>query len=223
MPDMDGFALARAIRRDPAIAETVLILLTAFDERGQGEQALQAGFAAYLTKPLKQTHLLDAMARVLSNQERGAWTARRNGKTATPGPRHAAVTLRTEQPILLVEDNAANQRVAVVQLEKLGCRVEVVTNGREAVESVTRADANYALVFMDVQMPEMDGYEATRAIRSAELITGRHVPIIAMTANAMPGDRETALAAGMDGYISKPLDQNALQGEIERWLPSAAG
>lgn len=219
MPDMDGFALARAIQRDPAIAETVLILLTAFDERGQGEQALLAGFAAYLTKPLKQTHLLDAMARVLSNREQGAWTARRNGK---PAPRHAGAPLRTERPILLVEDNPANQRVAVVQLEKLGCCVEVVTNGRQAVEAVTHADTNYALVFMDVQMPEMDGYEATRAIRGAELVTGRHIPIIAMTANAMPGDRETALAAGMDGYLSKPLDQNALREEIARWLPSIA-
>ncbi len=121
--------------------------------------------------------------------------------------------------ILLVEDNIVNQRVATRMIERLGHRVEVITNGREAVEAI--ASEAYDLALMDCQMPIMDGYEATRAIRQRETQTGQHLPIIALTANAMHGDREKCLEAGMDDYVSKPVDQAILQELLQKWLPAS--
>ncbi|PLS79714.1 MAG: histidine kinase, partial [Chloroflexi bacterium] len=223
MPDMDGFAVARAVQRDPDIVGTPLILLTAFDERGQGEQALGAGFGAYLTKPVKQSHLFDAIANLVTTRTRSAEPIL---ETASPDrlmPSAAAVTappLATAS-ILLAEDNPTNQKMALLQLEKLGFKAEAVANGRKAVDAVVHDANSYALILMDVQMPELDGLAATRAIRKAELTTGRHIPIIAMTANAMQGDREACIAAGMDDYISKPVNRDKLLQVLERWLPVA--
>ncbi len=123
--------------------------------------------------------------------------------------------------ILLAEDNPTNQKMALLQLEKLGFKAEAVANGRKAVDAVVHDANSYALILMDVQMPEMDGLAATRAIRKAELTTGRHIPIIAMTANVMQGDREACIAAGMDDYISKPVNRDKLRQVLERWLPVA--
>ncbi len=111
--------------------------------------------------------------------------------------------------------------MALLQLEKLGFKAEAVANGRKAVDAVVHDANSYALILMDVQMPEMDGLAATRAIRKAELTTGRHIPIIAMTANVMQGDREACIAAGMDDYISKPVNRDKLRQVLERWLPVA--
>jgi polar amino acid transport system substrate-binding protein len=121
---------------------------------------------------------------------------------------------------LLVEDNPVNQKVARMQLENLGYRVQVVGNGREAVDAVARGEG-YALILMDMQMPEMDGVTATKAIRRAEIASGRRLPIVAMTANAMEGDRETCIAAGMDDYISKPVNREKLRAALERWVHPA--
>lgn len=223
MPDMDGFALVRAIQREKALAATATILLTAYDERGQGEQALNAGFAAYLVKPVHQSQLFDALASVIADRRRSPRAAgaeavtslsedgSASGGTArrgSTGKGQAGVELRKKPSrglVLLAEDNLANRKVATLQLEKLGYAVDGVENGRLAVEAYLKRPDAYHMILMDVQMPEMDGYAATRAIRKSELTSGRHVQIVAMTANAMQGDREACLAVGMDDYISKPV------------------
>jgi CheY-like chemotaxis protein len=222
MPDMDGFALARAIRRDPAINDMHLILLTAFDERGQGEEALQSGFSAYLVKPVKRSHLLDAIATVATSKAQPVNRPPSRSKSTGFVPRVRLArsdALNAGRLLLLVEDNPANQKLALTQLEKLGYVADAVMNGREAVDAVARGDTDYALILMDVQMPEMDGFAATKAIRRVEMTTGKHIPIVAMTANAMQGDREACLAVGMDDYISKPVNREKLREALERWLP----
>ncbi len=222
MPEMDGFAVARAVRRNAQLARAPLVLLTAFDERGLGEQALQGGFAAYLTKPVKRAHLLQAIESVIgrSREADRAETTRSQGGPRVRGSRAGAI--KAGRLLLLVEDNPINQKLALAQLDTLGYVVDAVMNGREAVEAVTAGTAQHALILMDVQMPEMDGFAATKAIREAEVTTGRHVPIVAMTANAMQGDREACLAAGMDDYISKPVNRDKLREVLERWLPVQA-
>ncbi len=216
MPGMDGFALARAIQRNPRIASIHLILLTAHEKRGQGEQALRMGFSAYLTKPIKQSLLLDAIADTML------------ARTPVPHPSPAS-SLHAEPPrpngqqhtLLLAEDNPANQRLAIRQLNKLGYQVYTATNGREALDLYLGGEVPFQLILMDCHMPEMDGFEATRAIRKAEAVSGTHIPIIAMTANAMMGDRETCIAAGMDDYISKPVTLQRLRDVLAQWVPLA--
>ncbi len=222
MPGLDGFEIARTIQAVPALAATKLILLTAFDQQGQGETALNAGFSAYLTKPIRQSQLLDAIAttalarpRLIGEiepdpQSKGTTSDEKEGSAPTTG-----------FPILLVEDNPANQTLALRQLQRLGYGVHAVSNGREAVESYLEAADPYKLILMDCHMPEMDGFEATKMIRHAEFSSGTHVPIVAMTANAMQGDRETCLAAGMDDYISKPVTMKRLREVLEFWIPAA--
>jgi PAS domain S-box-containing protein len=212
MSEMDGFALARAIQRDPALTRTRLILLTAFDERGQGAQALQSGFVAHLTKPIKQSQLFDALVSTL-------------GERVVPAPDRLlhpdaapALPLQPDQRILLVDDHAVNQQLALRQLAKLGYAADIAANGREAVEAVA-AGPPYALILMDCQMPEMDGFAASRAIRDRERAGGGRTPIVAMTANAMQADRDACLQAGMDDYLSKPVRQAELQRVLARWLP----
>lgn len=219
MPSMDGFAVARAIERDPTIAQTRLILVTAFDEHGLGEQALRSGFGAYLVKPVKQSQLFDAIANTIAKTPR---TSKQRRGTGTGGKASRAEA-QCGKLVLLVEDNPANQKVAMLQLGQLGYTVELAANGREAVDLVTRSPHTYDLILMDINMPEMDGYSATRAIRSAEITTGHHVPIIAMTANAMPGDRDSCVAAGMDDYLSKPIRRDTLREMLQRWLPIEQG
>ncbi len=219
MAGMDVFTLATILGRDPELAATRLILLTAFDEQGLGQRALEAGFAAYLTKPVKQSYLYDTIMRVMRSARPSVEPAPASAFTVhTPDTATARPALTaSDQLILLAEDHPVNQEVALLQLQQLGFAAHAVANGRDAVEAVSRVP--YALVFMDCQMPEMDGYEATRIIRKAEVSNGRHVPIIAMTAHAMQGDREACLAAGMDDYISKPVTFEKLQQVLQRWMP----
>ncbi|MFP4440240.1 MAG: PAS domain S-box protein [Chloroflexaceae bacterium] len=218
--DMDGFELAQIIRDDPLIANTPLLLLTRLDQREQRQLAAQAGFSAYLTMPVKRGPFLETMVGVLTGTAQMSSVDIGSEAFALQidtGP-DVLHTARTEKLILLVEDNPANQRLALRQLEKLGYTVHAVTNGREAVEAVRCAAGVYALVLMDCQTPEMDGYAATSAIRDMEQTSGRHLPIVAMTANAMQGDREACLAVGMDDYISKPVSLHSLRSVLERWI-----
>jgi CheY-like chemotaxis protein len=208
MPGMDGRELAETIMADPALARTRLIMLSSVSQSGHGTAAQRAGIAAMLTKPVRQSHLFSCLLSVMGATERPALPSPGAGRSAeAQAPLHARV--------LVVEDNVVNQKVAVRLLEKLGCRVDVAANGLEAVELL--AELAYDLVFMDCQMPEMDGFEATRTIRQREASSGHHVPIIAMTANAMQGDSEQCLAAGMDDYLSKPVSFEALAAAARKW------
>ncbi len=223
MPDMDGFALARTIQREPALAATRLLLVTAFDERDQAEQALRSGFAAYLTKPLKQSALFAALAAATPRDDHGASShlAAEHDRAGDARSLAAAVAPPSalQRRILLAEDNAVNQQVVTLQLRKLGFAADIVPNGRAAVEAAARG--GYDLVLMDCQMPEMDGYTAATRIRDGEGSRAR-IPIIALTANAMTGDRERCLTAGMDDYLAKPIDPERLRAVLNHWLPAAA-
>jgi PAS domain S-box-containing protein len=225
MPRMDGITIAQIIHGDKALDKTKLILLTAFDQRNLGMEAIEAGFSAYLTKPVKQSLLFDAIAEAVngasSTQEDRPDTGSLRNKSLTTQLTQTGA-LRAGRLILVAEDNPANQRVVQLQLQKLGYIAQVVGNGGEAVEAiklVMRTPGRYALVIMDCQMPEMDGFEATRMIRQIESVTGDHTPIIAMTANAMQGDQEACMAAGMDDYISKPVNMGRLAEVLNLWMP----
>jgi signal transduction histidine kinase/DNA-binding response OmpR family regulator len=211
MPGMDGVMLARQIKAAPSLQSTPLVMLSSFGSRPQGEEAQQASIAAYLTKPVRQSQLYDCLATVLSRSTRPSLAAA-PGHALSEIPRHARV--------LVAEDNVVNQKVAMRMLEKLGCRVDVVANGLEAVEAVARI--MYDGVFMDCQMPEMDGYEATAVIRQHERPERPRLPIIAMTANAMQGDREQCLAAGMDDYVGKPVTTDDLLAVLRKWVWTSA-
>ena len=216
MPGMDGLELAGQIKNDPALARTALILVTSVPGRADSRHLSELGIDASLVKPVKQSHLYDAIATVMGlksaqrPEEEGAAVSRRP-------PRTTDKTERSHFRILLVEDNVVNQKVGVRILEKAGYRCDVAGNGREALEAFSRIP--YDLVLMDCQMPVMDGYEATREIRSRER-QGRHTPIIAMTAHALRGDRELCLQAGMDDYISKPVTAADLEAMLARYLPA---
>ncbi len=215
MPEMDGMQLARAIQADPAMRSMPLILLTAFDHRGQGEAAIQAGFSAYLTKPVKQSLLLDTIANTLTQQQGGQAAVR-----VVPEARSEVSLIQAhgDVKILLAEDNIPNQRLAVAQLTKLGYQVETVTDGLQALQKVLTYPEKYALILMDCQMPQMDGFRATREIRAYERANGGHIPIVAMTANALQGDKDACVDAGMDDYLSKPVTKDALKTMLEKWL-----
>ena len=214
MPEMDGLDLARAIKEKTSLAGVKLVLLTSFGRRGHGAEAARIGISAYLTKPVDEADLYDCLVEVLGEGSR----------TQAPHlvTRH---TLRELRPpagarVLVAEDNEVNQKVAVRILERLGYRVDVADNGREALEACGRT--SYDAVLMDGQMPGMDGFEATRRIREREK-GGERLPIIAMTASAMKGDREKCLEAGMDDYISKPVTPEALEAVLRRWVRPPAG
>jgi PAS domain S-box-containing protein len=224
MPERDGFAVARAIWKEPELSKLPIILLTAYDEREQADQALRAGFAAYLLKPVKHATLIETLSNVISATRVAAPIVPIDpGRTEMLelNSSHPAKPRNAGRPILLVEDNLANQKLVLAQLEKLGYVVQPVGSGKAAVDLITKIPGRYALVLMDCQMPEMDGYEATRIIRQYEQANGRtHLPIIAMTAAAMEEDRKACLAAGMDDYASKPVRAEVLRTMIERWLPT---
>jgi two-component system, sensor histidine kinase and response regulator len=264
MPGMDGLELARAIKADPLLAPTRLILLTAQGQRGDAQAAQAAGYAAYLTKPIHESRLYECLLAVVTLSV-----------PATPTTlitRHSLAEAKTQGAIkiLLAEDNVINQKVATRMLEKLGYRVDVAANGKEALEALGRID--YAAILMDCQMPEMDGFAATAEIRRREALgvrgeaqdegmrecealsvkreaedeirktcdalgvrgeasssapyplplTPHRLPVIAMTANAQPEDRAQCLEAGMDDYISKPVQSKVLADVLAHWIPSAS-
>jgi signal transduction histidine kinase/DNA-binding response OmpR family regulator len=217
MPEMDGEVLSRAIKADATIADTPLVMLTSVGSIGEVSRMEQAGLAAYLTKPLKQSHLFDCISTVAATPH----TPETLSKTRII-TKHALEQMRERSKVrvLVAEDNPVNQKVASRTLDKLGFRCEIASNGVKALEALS--NGGFDVVLMDCQMPEMDGFEATRRIRAHEAQTGKHVPIIAMTANAMSGDRELCLQAGMDDYIAKPFNPSELTAILERWsIPTA--
>lgn len=201
MPGMDGFELAEAIKKDPHLAGVTMIMLTSVGQRGHAARCQELGFSAYLLKPINSQELLDTISAALLETTLG--NARQGILT-----RHSIRESKHRFKILLAEDNPVNQRLAVRMLQKMGHIVSVAHNGRQALQAVE--DEQFDLVLMDIQMPELDGLESTAAIREKEKPSGRHIPIIAMTAHAMTGDRERCLQAGMDGYVSKPINANEL-------------
>jgi PAS domain S-box-containing protein len=210
MPDVDGFALAGQIKQNPDLAGAVLLMLSSAGRPDDADRCRQLGIAICLTKPVKQSELLDA---ILTARHEAAGAAERHAPEGAP-----AGTRRLR--VLLAEDNVVNQRLAVQLLERAGHAVIVAGSGREAVEAVAREP--FDLVLMDVQMPDMGGFEATALIRQAERETGRHVPIVAMTAHAMKGDRERCLAAGMDDYVAKPVRARELFDAVARAVPASS-
>ncbi len=217
MPEMDGEAVARAIGADPALAGTRLVLASGMMSRPPEEWLRDLGFAAFLRKPVRLEELAPALLRAF---DRTTTIAARPVSENGPAPAASMESARTAGPrVLVVDDNSVNLKVAARMLGKLGCRVDVAGNGAEAVELVRKLP--YAVVFMDCMMPEMDGYEATAAIRAMPGPVAR-TPIVAMTANAMQGDREHCLAAGMDDYLSKPVRHEQLHQALTRWAPEPA-
>ncbi|HYB19346.1 MAG TPA: response regulator, partial [Thermodesulfobacteriota bacterium] len=180
--------------------------------RGDAREMQEIGFAAYLTKPVKRSQLRDGLELVAS---RKPWEAKTQSLPIVTRF-SVAENKRGRVRILLAEDNIINQKVALRHLERIGYRADAVANGKEVLSALERI--SYDLIFMDVQMPEMDGFEATAIIRRKERETGGHIPIIAMTAHAMKGDRERCLEAGMDDYVSKPIQPQSLIEVIGRWL-----
>ncbi|HET6934109.1 MAG TPA: MASE1 domain-containing protein [Candidatus Angelobacter sp.] len=223
MPGMNGLELANTIKSDPQLAATRLVLLTSMAMRGQAELAKQAGIVAYLTKPIHRADLYDCLTMIVDMPANSSSGSLEVG--AASQPRDVLVTrhvikeaTRAARPrILVAEDNIASQKIVVGHLEKLGYRADVVANGLEAVDAVARLP--YALVLMDCQMPEMDGWEATAMIRKEERARGsQRLPIIAITANAMPGDREKCCKAGMDDYLAKPVMLEEIRVLLSRWI-----
>jgi signal transduction histidine kinase/CheY-like chemotaxis protein/HPt (histidine-containing phosphotransfer) domain-containing protein len=206
MPDLDGFELAQRITRDQRYRRTRVVMLTSAGEPEDVARCGKLGISAYLTKPVKQSELFDVVVSVLSDPV--------VEKPKSPKKTRAKRGLR----VLLAEDNQVNQLVASRILEKLGHQVTVVSSGRQAVSAAQAG--KFDVIVMDVQMPEMDGLEATAEIRRWERTTGKHVPIIAMTAHAMKGDRERCLEAGMDGYTSKPIRIKELEQAISKLVPT---
>ena len=212
MPDRDGFALAEAIKSDPALAGTTVVMLTSAGQPGDAGRCRALGVAGYLTKPIKGSELRSTLVMAL-----GVQTADRERPALIT--RHSVREAHQTGRILLVDDNVVNQLVARRVLEKRGHTVVVANNGHEALAMLeAAASAGFGCVLMDVQMPGMDGFECTAAIRKREQMTGGRLPIIAMTAHAMKGDEERCLAAGMDAYVSKPIQPDQLLDVVERQL-----
>src|SRR5260221_5594424 len=204
MPKMDGFAVVEQIRRRPELSTATIMMLTSAGHQGDAARCKELGVSAYLLKPIRQSELREAIARVLgANKPEGVIPL--ITRYSLQDAREPGSSLK----VLLAEDNAVNLRL----LEKRGHRVAVAENGLEALAALKKED--FDLVLMDVQMPEMDGMEATAGIRKGEKRTGEHVAVIALTAHAMKGDREKGLAAGMDGYLTKPIRPQELDDALE--------
>ena len=201
MPEMDGFVLAEWIKKNPESGAATIMMLSSAGQRGDAKRCREIGVSAYLPKPIRQSELLDAILTALETKS----LAQSSRPLVT---RHSLREDGNRLRILLAEDNAVNQVLAVRLLEKRGHRVTLAGNGQEALAAL--AKASFDLVLMDVQMPQMNGLEATAAIREKEKSSGQHLPIIAMTAHAMVGDKERCLEAGMDGYLTKPIQLEKL-------------
>jgi CheY-like chemotaxis protein len=227
MPGMSGLALTEEIKSDAVLSATQLIIMHTVGRRGSSASWAEAGINGYVTKPVKQSALFDAIvdaATAPGNPRLGPAAARlQTFKTTTELSRLMARPVASPRMsnvrVLVAEDNMVNQKVALRQLLSLGFRADSVANGREVLEAMVRIP--YKVIFMDCQMPEMDGYEATRQLRARPGDKGK-VTIIAMTANALEGDRESCLEAGMDDYLSKPVKQEDLERVLRRWLPAEA-
>jgi CheY-like chemotaxis protein len=233
MSPTDGIELARAIQARAEGGNPKLVLLTSFGRRGDAKAAKEAGLAAYLTKPIRERQLHDCLVAVITRRPMASGVpVTKEAPSLITRHTLAETKAQVDLRILLAEDNIINQKVAVRLFQRLGYRLDVVANGREAVKAVSRS--RYDVVFMDCQMPDMDGFEATREIRQHEASLVKReaqneirvtsderrgpprVLIIAMTANAMRGDRERCLAAGMDDYLAKPISVDALAGILDR-------
>jgi CheY-like chemotaxis protein len=212
MPEMSGFELAGAVRADAAIGETPLVMLTSSGQRGDGQRCRDLGIDGYLPKPTSRSDLLEAIKTVLTGSPAGGAD---QGGVVT---RHTIAESRRHLHILVAEDNPVNQEVVAAMLRKRGHRIDVVANGRAAVEAAART--RYDVVLMDIQMPELDGFEATHAIRATP--SGKDLPIIALTAHALSGERERCLSHGMTDYLTKPLRGHELFAAVEGWAPSGA-
>ena len=209
MPHIDGFMVAERIRGNPGLRDVTILMLTSAQRSSDVRRCRELGLAAYLVKPVTQKELRAIVIKVLSNTP--ALVTSRLEVSEPPPDR----TLR----ILLAEDNVVNQKVAVSLLSRLGHEVTVAPDGQVAIDAYRRQ--TFDLILMDVQMPVLSGYDATRAIREIEQTTGTHIPIVAMTARAMKGDRESCLDAGMDDYMSKPIQGKLLMEVIRRALSAS--
>ena len=234
MPEMNGEELGRSIKQDPNLADTILIMVSSMGTRGDVVRLKKIGFAAYLTKPIKQSQLYDCLATTAK-----IWKEKKQPQDATIVTRHSLADNKKQGiRILLAEDDATNQKVALHILKKFGYRADAAGNGQEVLQALEKIP--YDIVLMDIQMPVMDGYAVTRRIRELELKAQRiklnkndsedlsdseiklsaqsgRIPIIAMTAHAMKGDREKCIAAGMDDYTPKPINPEELLEKIEKW------
>ncbi len=217
MPGMDGEALGRAIQADVRLKATRMVLLTSMGNRGDAKRFGEMGFAAYLSKPVRYQELVIALSLAMSATN--DFTQRPQSIVTKHTARENLSRFENRQgKVLLVEDNPTNQQVALGVLQKLGVQADVAANGRDALSALETSP--YDLVLMDVQMPVMDGFEATRRIRThAAPVRNPAIPIVAMTAHAMQGDREKCIAAGMNDYLSKPIDFGELSATLRRWLP----
>ncbi len=213
MPEMDGETLGKIIKEDPDLRDAILVMMTSMGNRGDVLRLEEIGFSAYLTKPVKQSQLFDCLQTVYNGDQHPSRRPARRIVT-----RHIlSEKSRQKIRVLIAEDNIINQKVAVKMIEKLGFRADAVANGWEAVKALESIP--YDLVLMDCQMPEMDGYEATRWIRNFQSgVINHEIPIIAMTARAMQGDREECIDAGMDDYLSKPVNASSLREMLDKYL-----
>jgi CheY-like chemotaxis protein len=225
MPDADGFALAAEIKRVPTLADAVVLMLTSGDYQGDMQRCKEIGVAAYLTKPVRQAELQTAITKALHARRMrpAAPAAAVHAAGVQHQPAGAAVGKASEhgRHILVVEDNPTNQKLAVAILAKDKYDVVVAESGQDALQMFRERGETFDLILMDVQMPGMDGLETTGAIREIEA-GRRRIPIIAVTARAMQGDRDRCLAAGMDDYLAKPIHPAELLALLKRYLPEPA-
>jgi len=226
MPDVDGFDLAHLVRADPRVGDVPMVMLTSSAQRGEAQQAEQNGITAYLTKPVRSTQLHQALRTSLGAEQPGA-ARDRAAETPQLLPRIPSQGVAADPPVspagsglvLLVEDNAVNQKVLTAVLSRIGYAVHVAANGEQALQRLARE--SYDAVLMDCQMPVMDGYQATAELRRREG-TGPRTPVIALTASAMAEDRDRCLAAGMDDYLTKPVNMQNLAAALAHWLQAGA-
>jgi CheY-like chemotaxis protein/HPt (histidine-containing phosphotransfer) domain-containing protein len=225
LPDMSGGDLARAIKNEPALQPVPLVVIAPSFDRLQEKSMGDAGFSAYLIRPLRQARLMEVLLAIQEARQAGRLEEpipefSLSGFADANGSREEENNRPIEARVLVAEDNPVNQLVAKNTLESFGCRVDIVPNGKEALEMY--GVLPYDLIFMDCQMPVMDGYESTRRIREVEKENGGRIPIIAMTAHAMGDAREECLRAGMDDYISKPIKKELLRATIVQWVSGQA-
>jgi CheY-like chemotaxis protein len=215
MPGMNGFAFIERVRQEPKLSTAKIMMLTSAGQRGDAARCQALGISAYAMKPVRRSELFEVLSRLLDDREQSSAQPLIT-RYSLASARNAVVSLR----VLVAEDNVVNQKLVARLLEKRGHKVKVVANGREALGALEQG--TYDLVLMDVQMPEMDGFEATGELRKLEKQTGLHTPVIALTARAMKGDRERCLEAGMDGYLSKPIRAQELDDLLGNYITSRA-